>query len=196
MIPWAFWARMWFPHFFSLWICFQWICNKRPGISDSVFSSYDFFSFLQLHFKVNIGLVSQFVGRSAGLPDRVIPSLKLWLSIYTLPQKVKKWWIWNVNFLRVASLKRYYVKLSFHFLLWLLSSLVSCESDLSNLSTRTSGCCRLPCSRVSEEKSDVWCPRSEIRDERWEIKVRSLLSSWMPDGCQKGSWWTIVNWDI
>jgi hypothetical protein len=107
-------------------------------------------------------LVSQFLGSSAGLPDREIPSLKLWLSVYTLSQNVKNGSIWKVDFLRVASLKRCCVKLSFHFLSWLLSSLLSFQSDASNLSTRTSGCCRLPCSRVSEEKSDVGDQRSRL----------------------------------
>jgi hypothetical protein len=39
------------------------------------------------------------------------------------------------------------------------------QTDRFDRSTRTSGCCRLPCSRVPEEKSDVG-------DQRWEIRVR------------------------
>jgi hypothetical protein len=53
----------------------------------SIFSSYDF-SVLCTHIWKST-LVSQFLTSSAGLPDREIPSLNLWSSVYRLSPKVK-----------------------------------------------------------------------------------------------------------
>jgi hypothetical protein len=92
--------------------------------------------------------------------------------------------IWKVNFLRVASLKRCYVKLSFH-LLWWFFRLCSRATQMHRICPRGH--------RDAADSHGLVCQRRSLMSE---IRVSLMRCFWMPDACQNSSVWTNVIWDI